>query len=136
MGCEARGVRGAKRAKGVRSLTFIQFFSLNSNLLLFLYSKPYFFNFYFEGDCDPPVLHHFGIRASGFNVLQYFLLYFHLQPGSAMTYQCCCHNHHFGPIEMLRERSPHSTGLSFSHPGELMRTSPVLRRLYILVYFL
>ena len=69
-------------------------------------------------DCDPPVLHQFGIRASGSNLLQYFLFHFYLHhPESAMTHHCCCHGHHFGPIEMFRERSPHSTGLSFSHPG-------------------
>ena len=36
--------------------------------------------------------------------------------GLDVMYQCCCHDHHLGPIEMLREESPHATGSSFSHP--------------------
>jgi len=32
-----------------------------------------------------------------------------------VMYQCYCHGHHFGLIEMLPEGSSHSTGTSFSH---------------------
>ena len=49
---------------------------------------------------------------------------FHLRHhGINTAYQWCCHDHHLGPIDMLREESPHSTGSGFSHPGALMRTS-------------
>ena len=42
-----------------------------------------------------------------------------------VMYQWCWHDHHFGSIEVLCEGSPHLIGLSYSHPGEMMRALPV-----------
>ena len=52
--------------------------------------------------------------------------------GINMAYQWCCYDHHLGPIEMLREESPHSTGSSFSHPEGIDEDiTPVLSYLFM-----
>ena len=38
------------------------------------------------------------------------------QYGLDVMYQCCCHDHHLGLIEMLHKGSSHSTGSSFAPP--------------------
>ena len=60
----------------------------------------------------------------------------HAPPWFVLDHDCGFLGHRYGPIEILRVRGPHLTRLSFSHPGEMVRTSLcLLVYYYALIYF-